>query len=166
MLISYDVIDSPIGPLALAERAGRMCLLDFTDDEVRVQQRLGGRFGAFDLKPARDPHGFAGRLRAYFAGTLDALDGIPVDPGGTPFQAGVWNALRRIPVGETRSYAWLAREVGRPGSARATGRANATNPVAIVLPCHRVVGSDGALTGYAGGLASKRLLLRHEGALD
>ena len=165
MQISYAELDSPIGPLALAESGGRLCLLDFVDDPARIERRLAARFGAFDMKRVRDPRGFSSRLRAYLRGELDALDEIPVAPGGTPFQAMVWSALRRIPAGETRSYAWLADEIGRPGAARAVGRANGSNPIAIVLPCHRVVGSDGSLTGYAGGLESKRFLLEHEGAI-
>lgn len=165
MQLSYEVIDSPLGPLALAERGGKLCLLDFADETGRAERRLAARFGDVELEPARDAQGFSSRLRAYLGGELDALDAISVDPGGTPFQSRVWSALRAIPVGETRSYAWLANAVGRPGSARAVGRANGSNPIAIVLPCHRVVGSDGSLTGYAGGLASKRFLLEHEGAL-
>ncbi len=166
MQISYAELDSPIGPLALAESAGRLCLLDFADDTARIKRRLAARFGAFEMKRVSDPQGFSSRLRAYLHGDLGALDEIPVEPGGTPFQWKVWTALRRIPVGETRSYAWLADAIGRPGAARAVGRANGSNPIAIVLPCHRVVGSDGSLTGYAGGLETKRFLLEHEGAIQ
>jgi methylated-DNA-[protein]-cysteine S-methyltransferase len=104
-------------------------------------------------------------LRAYFDGVLDALDSLPVDLAGTPFQRKVWSALRTIPAGTTKSYAALAETVGITGGARPVGTANGRNPVAIVIPCHRVIGADGSLTGYAGGLARKRWLLRHEGAL-
>jgi methylated-DNA-[protein]-cysteine S-methyltransferase len=107
----------------------------------------------------------AARLDRYFAGELTALDAIGVDPGGTPFQNRVWLKLREIPVGRTWSYADLARAVGRPRAVRAVGAANGANPIALVLPCHRVIGSDGSLTGYGGGLARKRWLLAHEGAL-
>jgi methylated-DNA-[protein]-cysteine S-methyltransferase len=167
MQISYDVLDSPIGPLTLAERDGALCLLDFGDPShgAHIGDRLRRRYGAVELQRERDLGGFGDRLRAYLGGALDALDAIPVDPGGTAFQSRVWRALREIPAGETRSYAWLAKAVGRPSSARAVGRANGSNPIAIVLPCHRVVGSDGSLTGYAGGIESKRFLLEHEGAL-
>jgi len=163
MTIVHDRLDSPCGPLALALRDGRLCALDF--GEAPLLARVRKRFGDEVLRCEADPHGLTTRLRAYLAGDLQALDGIEVDPGGTPFQAEVWSALRRIPAGETRSYTELAASVGRPRAARAVGRANALNPVAIVLPCHRVVGADGSLTGYAGGLEMKRFLLRHEGAL-
>jgi methylated-DNA-[protein]-cysteine S-methyltransferase len=113
---------------------------------------------------AHDPHGAADILRAYFAGDLGAIDALPVRPQGTEFQVEVWAALREIPVGTTTSYGALAASLGRPKAVRAVGRANGTNPVAIVLPCHRVVGHDGRLTGYGGGLAAKRWLLSHEGA--
>jgi methylated-DNA-[protein]-cysteine S-methyltransferase len=105
------------------------------------------------------------RVRAYLDGELHALDDIAVDPGGTEFQQTVWSALRRIPVGETRTYGQVAASIGRPTASRAVGHANGSNPVAIVIPCHRVIGSHAALTGYAGGLPRKQWLLRHEGAL-
>jgi methylated-DNA-[protein]-cysteine S-methyltransferase len=102
-------------------------------------------------------------LRAYFAGDLHALDTIAVDPlGGTPFQRRVWLALRSIPAGTTVSYQMLARRIRAPKAMRAVGAANGANPVPIVLPCHRVIGADGSLTGYGGGLPRKRWLLRHE----
>ena len=94
----------------------------------------------------------------------DALDALPVAAGGTPFQQQVWALLRRIPVGTTTTYAAIAAEMGRPTAVRAVARANATNPVGIVVPCHRVIGTDGRLVGYAGGLHRKRWLLAHEGA--
>jgi methylated-DNA-[protein]-cysteine S-methyltransferase len=101
-------------------------------------------------------------LRAYFDGTMDALDDVPVATGGTAFQRDVWNALRTIPAGDTRSYGELAAKIGRAGASRAVGAANGANPVAIVVPCHRVIGASGAITGYAGGVANKRWLLDHE----
>jgi methylated-DNA-[protein]-cysteine S-methyltransferase len=104
-------------------------------------------------------------MRAYLAGRLDALDGLPVDAGGTPFQALVWAALRTIPPGQTWSYKALAERIGRPAAVRAVGLANGANPVGIVVPCHRVIGAGGSLTGYGGGLPRKRWLLEHEGAL-
>ncbi|MEZ5063202.1 MAG: methylated-DNA--[protein]-cysteine S-methyltransferase [bacterium] len=102
-------------------------------------------------------------LTRYFRGDPTALDELPADPGGTGFQAAVWNALRRIPVGETRTYGQLAAEVGHPGSARAAGGAVGSNPIPLVIPCHRIVGADGRLTGFGGGVARKHWLLRHEG---
>ncbi len=111
-----------------------------------------------------DPSGIADRLRRYFDGQLDALDDVPVRfDRGTPFQQEVWEALRGIPVGETISYAELARRVGRPTGFRAVGSANGRNPIAVVVPCHRVIAADGSLGGYSGGLDNKRWLLAHEG---
>jgi methylated-DNA-[protein]-cysteine S-methyltransferase len=103
------------------------------------------------------------RLRAYFAGDLAVLDTIPADPGGTPFQARVWAELRKIPVGSTVSYSELARRADTPDAVRAVGAANGRNPVPIVIPCHRVIGANGTLTGYGGGLDRKQWLLVHEG---
>lgn len=111
-----------------------------------------------------DPLGVGDALRRWVGGALDALDAVAVAAGGTAFQREVWAALRRIPVGETTTYAALAASLGRPSAVRAVARANATNPVGIVVPCHRVIGSDGRLVGYAGGLWRKRWLLAHEGA--
>ena len=165
MDISYEELDSSLGRLALATAEGRLCALDFEDGRARIERRLASRFGNVRLRPARDAEGFTSRVRAYLAGDLGAIEDIPVDPGGTAFQQRVWAELRRIPRGETRSYAQIAAAVGRRGAFRAVGSANASNPVAIVVPCHRVVGSDGSLTGYAGGIERKRFLLEHEGAL-
>ncbi len=106
----------------------------------------------------------ARRVTAYFDGELGALDTIEVDPGGSPFQARVWQALRKIEVGGTRSYQELAASIGQPTAARAVARANATNPIPLVIPCHRVIHADGSLSGYGGGVERKRWLLRHEAA--
>ena len=103
-------------------------------------------------------------MSAYLNGRLDALDDIPVDTAGTSFQRRVWDALRSIPVGETRSYTAIAAGIGRPDAPRAVGSANGRNPVALIVPCHRVIAADGRLAGYAGGLERKRWLLAHEGA--
>lgn len=113
---------------------------------------------------AGDPHGAVDALRAYFAGDLRALDHLPVAAPGTEFQRECWRALRAIPPGTTTTYAALAESIGRPEAVRAVGAANGANPIAIVVPCHRVIGADGRLVGYAGGLERKRALLHHEGA--
>lgn len=103
-------------------------------------------------------------MTRYFAGDIDALDGVAVQTNGTEFQRTVWAELRRIPRGTTTTYGELAARIGKPTAARAVGLANGSNPVSIVVPCHRVIGADGSLTGYAGGTARKEWLLRHEGA--
>jgi methylated-DNA-[protein]-cysteine S-methyltransferase len=164
MILHVDSFDSPIGLLALASDGRALVLLDFGAPE-RAVQRLRARFGpGRPIRGAADPQGFTQRARAYFAGELDALAGVAVDGGGTAFQRRVWAALRLIPAGETASYSALAARLGAPGASRAVGLANGRNPIAIAVPCHRVIGADGSLTGYAGGLERKRWLLAHEGA--
>jgi methylated-DNA-[protein]-cysteine S-methyltransferase len=116
------------------------------------------------LAPASNPGGLTAAMSAYFGGDLAAIDMLPVETGGTPFQRSVWRALRDIPCGTTISYAELARRIGRPSAVRAVGLANGSNPVGIVVPCHRVIGSNGTLTGYGGGIERKRWLLAHERA--
>ncbi len=122
------------------------------------------QFDGTEVEPGPDPHGAAEALLAWLAGDLTALDRVPVDPPGTPFQRAVWAELRRIPAGTTLSYGDLAVRMGDPAATRAVARANAQNPVGLFIPCHRVIGTDGRLTGYAGGLHRKRWLLAHEGA--
>jgi methylated-DNA-[protein]-cysteine S-methyltransferase len=166
MELELSECESPIGLIRAVVGADGLCDLDFTDRWEIKRQRLERRFGSIDLVKVADASGVVSRLRAYFDGHLEALDPFPVDPGGTPFQRKVWSALRAIPVGTTTSYGALAAKVGVAGGARPVGTANGRNPIAIVVPCHRVIGADGSLTGYAGGLARKRWLLAHEGALS
>ena len=164
MEINLTEMDSPVGELVLAVGAGRVCVLSFGNADQRVQRLLRARYGAaVRLREGSDPQGFAPRLRGYFEGDVRALDAIPVDTGGTAFQQRVWKALRRIRAGTTSSYGELAAAIGQPRAVRAVGMANARNPVALILPCHRVIGADGSLTGYGGGLERKRWLLEHEG---
>ena len=163
-LLRLAETSSPIGPLALAVGDGGLVRLDLGGDRDRVLHDLGRRFGRVATADAPDPDGVVTALRRYFEGRLDALDAVRVDPGGTPFQSGVWLMLRHIPAGETWSYARLAAAVGRPRAVRAVGAANGANPVPLVLPCHRVIGRDGRLVGYGGGLERKEWLLRHESA--
>jgi methylated-DNA-[protein]-cysteine S-methyltransferase len=159
-----DEIASPIGILVIAIRDRRLCALDYEDCRNRMLHLVTSRYGAVDLRRAVDPFGVSARVRAYLEGDLKAIDAVPVETGGTPFQQQVWTALRRIPPGATVTYTDLARKLGRPLAARAVGAINGRNPVAIVVPCHRMIGADGSLTGYAGGLWRKRWLLGHEGA--
>lgn len=162
MELLVDSFDSPLGPVSLASDGRALVALEFCPPE-RMASRLRARFGeGVGIRAAPDPLGLTARARAYFAGDLGALAAVPVEGGGTPFQRRVWAALREIPAGETESYSALAARLGVPRAARAVGLANGRNPVAIAVPCHRVLGADGSLTGYAGGLERKRWLLDHE----
>jgi methylated-DNA-[protein]-cysteine S-methyltransferase len=157
-------LDSPVGRLTIAARDGRLVSLCFDGLWPRRLAWLTKRHGDVHCRVTRDPAGIATRLGRYFGGDLDAFAGLEIDLEGTDFQRAVWSELRRIPAGETRSYAELARAIGAPAAVRAVGTANGANPIGIVVPCHRVIGSDGTLTGFAGGLAAKRWLLEHESA--
>ncbi|MCF8531946.1 MAG: methylated-DNA--[protein]-cysteine S-methyltransferase [Reyranella sp.] len=163
-----DRLATPIGELLIvADRAGKLRTIDWSDHEARMRLLLDRYYGKgrYALNGARDPGGFTRAMRAYFEGDLAAIDKLPVATAGTPFQTSVWRALRKIGKGRTISYAELARRIGKPRAVRAAGLANGQNPISIVVPCHRVIGSDGRLTGYGGGLPRKQWLLEHEGAL-
>ncbi|HET8535559.1 MAG TPA: methylated-DNA--[protein]-cysteine S-methyltransferase [Solirubrobacteraceae bacterium] len=145
------IIDSPVGPLTLVERDGALARLAF------------GRLGQ-SSPPSPFLAGVAAQLREYFAGERQAFD-VALAPSGTEFQLACWRALAEIPYGETRSYGEQARHIGRPDRARAVGAANGANPIAIILPCHRVIGADGSLVGFGGGLETKRRLLDLEAGI-
>jgi methylated-DNA-[protein]-cysteine S-methyltransferase len=162
-ILETAVIDCPIGTIRVAVLGGRLCALGFDDHWPAEVRWLERRFGAIGFQHSTDPAGVVRALRAYFDGQLTAIDRIDVDTGGTSFQAKVWHALRHVPAGRTTTYGELAREVGSPQAARAVGAANGQNPISIVVPCHRTIGSDGRLVGYGGGLDRKRWLLQHEG---
>jgi len=155
---------SPIGEIVFAVRDGQVCALGFSEQVPRKRTFLERRFGRVEFHEVADPAGVVTRLRQYFAGDANALAAIAVDTGGTPFQQRVWEELRRIPAGQTVSYADLATKIGAPTAVRAVGAANGSNPVALIVPCHRVIGSNGQLTGYGGGIDRKRWLLAHESA--
>jgi methylated-DNA-[protein]-cysteine S-methyltransferase len=157
-----DTLSTPIGTITLIAGESKLYALDFSDFEPRMKTLLKRYHGEVTLTPAANPYGFTEQLQSYFAGNLSALDPITTAPCGTPFQKQVWQALRTIPAATTYSYGELARSIGSPKAVRAVGTANANNPVAIVVPCHRVIGSNGALTGYAGGMERKEWLLAHE----
>jgi methylated-DNA-[protein]-cysteine S-methyltransferase len=162
----YDTFDSPIGAVLIAVRDdARLCSLDFAGFETRFDRLLQGRYPEAVLQTRTNPAGVTDRVARYFQGDFTAFDGLEVNPGGAPFQQRVWNALREIPAGATWTYGQLAHHIGSPKGFRAVGHANSLNPIAIVLPCHRVIGANGSLTGYAGGLERKKWLLEHEGAL-
>jgi methylated-DNA-[protein]-cysteine S-methyltransferase len=158
-----DKVASPIGTLLIVSADEQLYALDYADYEQRMLKLLHARYRQVRLQEAANPSGLSDALRAYLAGEVGCLDRLPVNPGGTPFQQGVWEALRTIPPGSVMTYGELATRLGKPSAARAVGAANALNPIAIVIPCHRLVGANSALTGYAGGLERKRWLLEHEG---
>jgi len=165
-ILTLDRIATPLGEALLVTDAdGAVRALDFADYEARMRRLLRRHCGAGPtLIEGRAPEPVRQAVEAYFSGDLGALDGLTVKTAGTAFQRAVWAALRAIPAGETRSYGQLAAAVGAPRAVRAAGLANGQNPVAVIVPCHRVIGADGTLTGYAGGLERKRWLLRHERA--
>jgi methylated-DNA-[protein]-cysteine S-methyltransferase len=155
--------------LLVTDEQQRVRALDFGDYHERMLRLLRLHYGADAIAlvehddPASPPSRARQALEAYFAGDLNALDGLEVETGGTPFQRQVWSELRNIPVGQTLNYGQLAERIGRPTAVRAVSHANGANPVGIVVPCHRVIGSNASLTGYAGGVHRKHWLLTHEG---
>ena len=158
-----DRIPSPVGTITLVwDEEQALRALDFEDYEARMQRLLRRHYGECTLTPAVAPPALRAALTAFFEGDLDAIQRVAVRTNGTEFQRRVWAALRHIPAGRTTTYGEIAARIGAPMASRAVGLANGSNPIAIVVPCHRVVGADGALTGYGGGLARKRWLLDHE----
>ena len=154
---------APVGEIVLVTDSDAMLrALDFADYEERMLRLLARHYGRFDLREGEAPATITSALDRYFAGDTTALDALPVATGGTEFQRTVWAALRTIPAGATTGYGALAAKIGKPGAARAVGLANGLNPIGIVVPCHRVIGANGTLTGYAGGVERKRWLLEHE----
>jgi methylated-DNA-[protein]-cysteine S-methyltransferase len=163
--LSVTEIDTPAGTIVLVSRGPAVVGLVYKDRWKGMEADLARRFGKISFEENPKGGRAAGALRRYFAGDLGALADVLVDTAGTAFQERVWKALRRIPAGTTWSYAQLARAVGKPSAVRAVAGANARNPVSVVVPCHRVIASDGKLAGYGGGVPRKRWLLAHEGAI-
>lgn len=167
MTLDLTIAKTLVGPMALIGLESELVALtldgDF-GDEHPVRRHVARHLGAFTTRSAPDAAGAATRLARFFAGELAALDEQPVKLLGTEFQRGVWSALRAIRAGETRSYSALAAAVGRPNAVRAVAAANGANPIAVFVPCHRVIAADGTLWGYGGGLPMKQWLLSHEGA--
>lgn len=160
-------IETPIGGfIVVADERAQISVAGFVRGQARIERALErcAADPAITLVEDADPFGLAAAISRYFAGEVNAIDALPVALAGTPFQRAVWAALREIPCGQTWSYARLARHVGRPRAVRAVGAANGANPVGLVVPCHRVIGKDGSLTGYGGGIDRKRWLLAHERA--
>jgi methylated-DNA-[protein]-cysteine S-methyltransferase len=163
--VTLDRIDTPIGVILIAvDSEGRLRAVDFHNDEDDVRHMLRRHYGAVEVIFGQAPAAVRSAFARYFEGDLEALKDLKWTTGGTSFQRKVWRALATIPAGETLSYGALAAKIGEPKAVRAVGLANGANPVPIVVPCHRVIGADGTLTGFGGGLDKKRWLLRHEGA--
>ena len=165
LLWMIDRVETPVGEMILVvDHDGNLRAADWTDHEERMLRLLRRQYRERELvlEPGENPHGLADAVRRYFAGDLAALDNLPTTTAGTAFQREVWRALREISCGDTVSYAELAERIGKPKAVRAVGLANGSNPIGVIVPCHRVIGADGSLTGYGGGIERKRWLLRHE----
>ncbi len=163
--ITLESLATPFGPILVAVDAqGRVCAVEFWNDEAEMRALLRRHHGAPRATFGKVAAPIRQAFERYFAGDRAALKAVPWTTGGTEFQRKVWQALTTIPVGETWSYAQLAAAIGKPKAVRAVGLANGANPIPIVVPCHRVIGANGSLTGFGGGLERKRWLLRHEGA--
>ncbi len=165
MPLTLSTLPTPIGSsLIVTDGDGVLRALDFDDYRSRMDQLLRRHYGRVDLVPGPLPSPIREALTAYFDGDLSAIDALPTRTNGTDFQKRVWAELRRLRAGEISSYGGMAARIGQPTAVRALGLANGANPIAIIVPCHRVIGADGSLTGYGGGLPRKEWLLRHEGA--
>jgi methylated-DNA-[protein]-cysteine S-methyltransferase len=167
LTLVLDRILTPLGTaLILTDKKGNLRALDWSDYEARLHRLLRLHYGRdYEIVEGMRLSKASLMVGKYFAGDLKAIDKITVETKGTPFQKKVWAALRKIPPGKTKSYAALAKKVGAPSAVRAVGAANGANPIGIVVPCHRVIGTNGKLTGYGGGLHRKQWLLVHEGAI-
>ena len=161
-MILLHLHPSPVGAIRTATLEGRLVVLDFEEFEGRVLATLAARIPAWNVTAGPAPGWLSEALERYFDGGVDALDDAPLDERGTTFERAVWGRLRATPAGRTSTYGAVAAAVGRPGAARAVGRANGRNPVALVTPCHRIIGASGALVGYGGAPWRKRWLLDFE----
>lgn len=161
-----DRLPSPIGEiLIVTDETGLLRAVDFHDFEPRMRRLARLHYGELAMETGAAPPAVKEAFTRYFEGATNALTALAWRTGGTPFQQTVWTALTKIPAGQTITYSELARRVGKPLAIRAAGAANGANPLSLVAPCHRVIGANGALTGYAGGIERKRWLLGHEKAL-
>ena len=163
MHLLLEVRTSPMGPLMIVtDRDGVLRALEFGDHEDRLRRLLRDHYGDYTMEKGAAPASIIQALDAYFQGDIEALNQVKTATAGTSFQREVWQALRTIPAGTTMSYGQLAAQIGRPSASRAVGAANGANPIPIVVPCHRVIGANGTLTGFGGGLPRKQWLLEHE----
>lgn len=169
LTLLQDTIPTPIGELfLLCDETFQLRAVEWTEHASRLTRLFQRQYAGQTLsrRMVNNPGGLSEKLQQYFDGDLTVLHHLPVAPVGTPFQKQVWQALTTIPCGTVLSYGELAAKVGRPSAARAVGAANGANPVSLVIPCHRVIGHNGALTGYAGGVQRKKWLLAHEGYIS
>jgi O-6-methylguanine DNA methyltransferase len=165
MRLQLERYSAPISQLLLVtDEDGVLRAVDFANYDSRMHRLLREHYGTYTLAKGGAPKAIVRAFDNYFDGKLEALNGVRTATAGTPFQRTVWQALRNIEPGTTTSYGQLAADIGRAGASRAVGAANGANPIAIVVPCHRVIGADGTLTGYGGGLTRKEWLLQHERA--
>jgi methylated-DNA-[protein]-cysteine S-methyltransferase len=163
--LAFETLPTAVGDaLIVTDEAGVLRAFNWSEYEPAMRRGLEAHYGEVPLVAATAPSKVRRAFEAYFAGDLTALEDLPWATGGTAFQRTVWAALRTIPAGQTLSYSGLASRIGKPAAVRAVGLANGRNPISVMLPCHRVIGAAGDLTGYGGGLPRKRWLLRHEGA--
>ena len=160
MNLQIEKVPGPIGTILLVFEGENLRALDFSDYEDRMHRLLKLHYGIVTLAPGHTP--IRNEIEAYFEGDLKAIARIPVQTAGTAFQREVWKALTTIPPGATKTYGEIAAAIERPKAVRAVGAANGANPVGIVVPCHRVIGANGSLTGYGGGMDRKKWLLAHE----
>lgn len=159
----FDHFETPIGLAQIVcDEEGNVRSFGWYDREDRWKRHVRAQYGDIPLVECADPAGASSAITAYMAGDIHVIDDMRVAFAGTAFQTTVWHALRTIPAGTTLSYGQLARQIGQPKAVRAVGLANGSNPVALIVPCHRVIGSDGSLTGYGGGIERKKWLLAHE----
>lgn len=168
MNLTLSHFETPTGPmLLLLDEAKHIRLFEWVDHQSRMERLLMRHYPKtrFTIQEETAPATYGAAIHAYFAGDITALEALPVAFGGTAFQQTVWQALQTIPAGKTLSYGQLAAKIGNPNAMRAVGLANGANPIALIVPCHRVIGSNGTLTGYGGGIERKHWLLQHEGSL-
>lgn len=157
-------LDSPIGSVVYLTDGEALRAVEFADTPDRLLSTFLRGMGPIAVDTRSDPLGIGAAIRAYFGGDIHAIEGLPATPAGTRFQKRVWSLLREIPAGRTVTYGAIANQLGAPSAARAVGAANGANPIPIVVPCHRVIGANGTLTGYGSGVFRKEWLLTHEGA--
>jgi methylated-DNA-[protein]-cysteine S-methyltransferase len=163
---AVDRLETPIGPaLVVTDADGWLRAFDWEDHAERIKGLLRLQYGAVELKEAGAPKLIRSVLTQYFDGDLEALKSVEWRIAGTPFQQKVWHALPKIPAGTTMTYGAMAAKLGSPNAMRAVGHANGSNPISVVIPCHRLIAADGSLVKYGSGLARKRWLLTHEGVM-